>query len=125
MSQFITVTSFLLIQDAYMAKSFLESEGIEVFLKDELSTQVNPHYSNTFDGVKLQVIDSEAERALKLLIEAGYVKSNNLSNSSIFANSFTQKIPLINKLPIDMQLPAFITLILLLILIPTLLIVGI
>jgi len=125
MSQFITVTSFLLIQDAYMAKSFLESEGIEVFLKDELSTQVNPHYSNTFDGVKLQVIDSEAERALKLLIEAGYVKSNNLSNSSIFANSFTQKIPLINKLPIDMQLPAFITLILLIILIPTLLIVGI
>jgi len=125
MSQFITVTSFLLIQDAYMAKSLLESEGINVFLKDELSTQVNPHYSNTFDGVKLQVIDSEAERALKLLIEAGYVKSNNLSNSSIFANSFTQKIPLINKLPIDMQLPAFITLILLLILIPTLLIVGI
>ena len=125
MSQFITVTSFLLIQDAYMAKSFLESEGIEVFLKDELSTQVNPHYSNTFDGVKLQVIDSEAERALKLLIEAGYVKSNNLSNSSIFTNSFTQKIPLINKLPIDMQLPAFITLILLIILIPTLLIVGI
>ena len=125
MSQFITVTSFLLIQDAYMAKSFLESEEIEVFLKDELSTQVNPHYSNTFDGVKLQVIDSEAERALQLLIEAGYVKSNNLSNSSIFANSFTQKIPLINKLPIDMQLPAFITLILLIILIPTLLIVGI
>ena len=125
MSQFITVTSFLLIQDAYMAKSFLESEEIEVFLKDELSTQVNPHYSNTFDGVKLQVIDSEAERALQLLIEAGYVKSNNLSNSSIFTNSFTQKIPLINKLPIDMQLPAFITLILLIILIPTLLIVGI
>jgi len=38
MSQFITVTSFLLIQDAYMAKSLLESEGINVFLKDELST---------------------------------------------------------------------------------------
>ncbi|MBN1113594.1 MAG: DUF2007 domain-containing protein [Bacteroidales bacterium] len=125
MSQFITVTSFLLIQDAYMAKSLLESEGINVFLKDELSTQVNPHYSNTFDGVKLQVIDSEAERALQLLIDAGYVKSSNFDNSSSAINIFTQKLPLINKLPLDMQLPAFITFILLVILIPTLLIVGI
>jgi len=108
-----------------MAKSLLESEGINVFLKDELSTQVNPHYSNTFDGVKLQVIDSEAERALQLLIDAGYVKSSNYDNSSSAINVFTQKLPLINKLPLDMQLPAFITFILLVILIPTLLIVGI
>lgn len=72
MAHFVTIHTFLYPQDAYPAKSYLESEGIHVFLKDELTTQVNNFMSHAIGGVKLQVPESESETAKKLLIEAGF-----------------------------------------------------
>ena len=60
-------------QDAYLAKALLEAEGIEVFLQDELTTQVFNFYSNALGGVKMLVPSSDADKAIALLKEGGYL----------------------------------------------------
>lgn len=50
MDTLTTVLSFTYPHEAHLAKGKLESEGIEVFLKDELTTQVNNFYSHAIGG---------------------------------------------------------------------------
>ncbi len=67
----VTVAIFPLPQDAYITKARLESEGIPVFLKDELTIQTDNFLSNAIGGVKLQVSESNVEAATAILIEQG------------------------------------------------------
>ena len=77
MDNFKTIITFTFPQDAYLAKAFMESEGIETFLKDELTVQMHPFYSNAIGGVKLQVRESDFENGLVILKTGGYIKSKN------------------------------------------------
>ncbi|HBN09463.1 MAG TPA: hypothetical protein DD435_12710 [Cyanobacteria bacterium UBA8530] len=63
----ITIRSFFNPLEAYMARSLLESEGIEVILLDENLASVAPAYSNATGGVRLQVEENEADRAMAIL----------------------------------------------------------
>ncbi len=81
-STLVTVMTFYLPQDAYMARNLLESENIEVFLQNELTIQENNLYSNAVGGVILQVLNTNAERAVKLLTEGGYIKSDALQEDT-------------------------------------------
>lgn len=53
--------------EATFAMHLLEDNGIKSFLMDEVSIQINPIYSNTLGGAKLQVWEQDAEQALLLL----------------------------------------------------------
>jgi hypothetical protein len=61
-------------QQVYTAKSFLENEGIETFVKDDLSSQV-VGYLTAVGGIKLMVRGSDAPRALELLTAGGYIEA--------------------------------------------------
>lgn len=73
MAEWVKIQEFNLVQDAYMAKSLLENEEIQVFLKDEVSTQVFSMFSAVIGGVKLLVPETDAERAITILKEGGYI----------------------------------------------------
>ena len=96
MDNFKTILTFTFPQDAYLAKAFLESEGIETFLKDELTVQVHPFYSNAIGGVKLQVKESEFENGLVVLKNGGYINSEATEEIKIevipFDNTTNKKI---------------------------------
>lgn len=64
---FITIKIFTYSHEAAVIVSRLESEGIECFLKDELTAQVNPFYSNAIGGIKLQVRESDKDIATEIL----------------------------------------------------------
>jgi hypothetical protein len=64
-------------QDIYPAQNLLESEGITTFLKDELTAQVNNFYSTAIGGVKLLVHNDDLERSRELLIQGGYIRSED------------------------------------------------
>ena len=66
------IKTFTNPQDMYMAKAWLESEGVETVVQDELTAQVNNFYSNAIGGVKLWVRDTDWEQALQLLKTGGY-----------------------------------------------------
>ncbi len=67
MDSLVTVRTFTYAHEAAVAKSLLRAEEIFCFLKDELTIQANPFYSNALGGVKLQVRTQDAARATDIL----------------------------------------------------------
>src|SRR6185437_8815829 len=63
----ITIASFALPVEAHLARTKLESEGIEAHVADENIVSINWLYSNAVGGVKLQVPESQADRARQIL----------------------------------------------------------
>jgi hypothetical protein len=63
----VTLRQFLTVQEALLAKSILDSAGIESFLADENVISMNWLWSNALGGVKLQVRTTDAEIASDLL----------------------------------------------------------
>ena len=63
----VTIRSFPDIMQAWLAKSNLESGGIECFLVDDEMVRLHWGIANMLGGVKLQVKREDAEAALELL----------------------------------------------------------
>jgi Putative prokaryotic signal transducing protein len=63
----LTLRQFLTVQEAVMAKSILDSAGIESFLADENVISMNWLWSNALGGVKLQVRKTDVAVASELL----------------------------------------------------------
>lgn len=78
-----TIITFTLPQDAYLAQGFLESEGVETVIKDELTAQVYNFLSNAIGGVKLQVKESDYENGLLILKKGGYINTENTEETKI------------------------------------------
>jgi hypothetical protein len=97
---FITVLTFTYPSEALIVRGRLESEGITCFVQDELTTQVAPFYSNALGGVKVQVMESDLQRAVKILKEAGYITDEDLQPDKEMTRLYKilSKIPIINKL---------------------------
>lgn len=80
MSELITLRSFNNSNDYEIAKSYLESYEIECFGQDE--KMASTYWTGVTGGVKLQVRSEQAEQAIKLLLEAGYLKAEDFEPSS-------------------------------------------
>ena len=78
MEELVTIRSFSQSIDFEMVKSYLESCGIECFGQDEI---LNRDYANVNGGVKLQVWKEQADEAIKLLFEGGYLKAEDFEPS--------------------------------------------
>ncbi len=72
----ITIISFTFPHEAYVIAAKLESEGIDVNIKDELTVQVYNFLSNAIGGVKLQVQEKDLQKAEKIISEAGLFMNN-------------------------------------------------
>lgn len=83
MNNWITLQTFTTPTEAYTAKAKLESCGINVFLKNEHTTQIVNLYSNAIGGVELQVEAGLAEEARSILIEGGYIQPETSKKKTI------------------------------------------
>jgi hypothetical protein len=120
MENWITVISFTYPQEAYLAKAKLESEGIEVTIKDDLTAQVNNFYSNAIGGVKVQVKETDVEQAMQALLEAGYIKEETAPTPA-FISEFdkkTSRLPLIGTLTVELRFIILITILIMAIILP-------
>ena len=80
MSKLVTVRTFSQSIDFEMVKSYLESFGIECFGKNEI---INRAYINLVDGgIQLQVREEQAEEAIKVIFEGGYLKKEDFEPSA-------------------------------------------
>ena len=59
-----TIATFTYPAETFVIKSKLESEGIECFIKDELTIQSHNFLSNAIGGLKLQVNPNDVEKLL-------------------------------------------------------------
>jgi hypothetical protein len=63
----VTIARFSSAIEAHLARTKLESEGIEAFVADEHMISIDPFYDLALGGVKLQTKNSNVKRALKSL----------------------------------------------------------
>jgi len=63
----VTIQTFDKSVYAHIIKAKLESEGIECFLIDENIVTMNWFLSNAVGGIKLQVKNSDVEKALEII----------------------------------------------------------
>ncbi|MCX6312649.1 MAG: DUF2007 domain-containing protein [Bacteroidetes bacterium] len=73
MSTFITIATFNYAHETVIPKAKLESEGILCFVKDEFTMYLQPFFASTSGGIKLQVNHEDAEEAIQILKDAGYL----------------------------------------------------
>ena len=69
-SRVVLIRQFLNVAPALLAKSVLDSAGIECFLADENTVRTDWFYSNAIGNVKLLVREEDAEAARELLDQA-------------------------------------------------------
>ena len=121
MTDWITVTSFSVASQAYLAKARLESEGIDVFLKDELTMQV--YALGVIGGVKLQVREVHLDAACDILIEMGYLDPPNPKHGSLiqFLDRITSSLPGFGNTILEIRLVVIVALLLMLIVLALLL----
>ena len=67
--EFYTLGAFEYAADVQIIKGKLESEGIQVFLKDENTINTDPLISQAIGGVKLQVYSKDKNKALNIYNE--------------------------------------------------------
>lgn len=65
---FITVKTFNFPAEVTVAQSFLEMEGITVYLKNNIASQL----SYSIGDIEMQVAEEDFERAKAALIEGGF-----------------------------------------------------
>lgn len=89
----VTIATFSQSVEADLVKSKLESEDIECFIADQNVIQWNWLYSNAVGGIKVQVRESDAKRALEIIRS----KSEELDSSEEDAEIATLKCPKCNS----------------------------
>lgn len=65
----VTIASYSFPYEAQIARAKLECAGIQAFIADEHTINTQWLYSNAMGGVRLQVPESLAEQAIKVLDE--------------------------------------------------------
>lgn len=116
MNNFVTIKKFTYLQELYVLRTLLEVNDIEYQVLDELTAQTIPYISNSVGGIRLQVRENDAERALKLLQEKGFIepkKEETPSKIYSYLDRFTLKIPYLKNFKWEIRiiiLVAFVTL---------------
>lgn len=119
MANWITIITFNHDYDAHLAKSRLEADGIEVILKDELTTQLQHHINAAIGGIKLQVKEEQLIKALHILKSLGY--NLGTTKQDMFwkkLEQYTNKLPVINQFDVQIRFMFIAAIVMLLLGIP-------
>lgn len=114
--KFVTILTSVYPTDLLIIRGRLEAEGIDCFVQDELTAQINSFYSQAAGGAKLQVKESDLKEAIDILKQNGYLQAEDLQPSRLFLSidKFTSRLPLVGKLNLGVRL-AVITIVLILV----------
>lgn len=75
---FVTIARFQYSSEAQIVKGRLEADGIQVFLKDNITIDTDPLVSNAIGGIKLRV---RAEDELEAQSILGAIKIHSLDDN--------------------------------------------
>jgi hypothetical protein len=103
---YITIKTATYPTELYLSQTLLENEGIRTYLKDELTVQVDPLISNALGGVKLQVPEEDAFKAIEILKQAGHLNEQEFQPSAFWVslNETTRDLPFMKRQPVELRL---------------------
>ncbi|QQS51219.1 MAG: DUF2007 domain-containing protein [Bacteroidota bacterium] len=87
----LLILTFVYPHEAHFAKAFLESEGIESEIRDELTAQMNNFYSNAIGGVKLMVREADFNSGIEALKKGGYINETIVNEADKIEIVFVEK----------------------------------
>ena len=105
----VTVGTFDMPTEAHLAKGLLEANGLTAFLADELTVGVAWHLSNAVGGIKLQVPETDVERATGILAareDPSIDAEEGLSNLPEMEESEYEPLPSASDKAVDRALRA-------------------
>ena len=110
MNKWITILTFTYPHEAHIVRTKLASEGIETFIRDELTTQVNNFYSNAIGVVKLQVRSEDYDDALRILSVLGYIKEEHQHENQLILkiDKLTGNLPLLGTMVFPLRIMTII-----------------
>ncbi|HSG72134.1 MAG TPA: DUF2007 domain-containing protein [Planctomycetaceae bacterium] len=85
-SKLVTIATCWRAAEAELMKTLLEEEGFQVFIADDTLVGMDWLLSNAIGGVKIQVLDSDAERAAQFIEQHSrdtLEKSSTLDKSDV------------------------------------------
>jgi len=91
-NDFHTVATFEYTAEAQVMKGRFESQGIEVFLRDEYTIDTDPMVSHAIGGVKLQVHLQDKEVAIELYNELREYEKDMKGNRIVCPNCEKNRI---------------------------------
>jgi len=69
----VLLTTFTYPSELIAARGLLESEGIECFVRDELTAQIHNFYATAIGGIRMEVWPQDFERANQILVDSGFM----------------------------------------------------
>ena len=64
---YVVLNSYNTYIDAHIARGVLETEGITCWLNDENTITINPVLTNAVGGIKVMVMEEDAQQAIEIL----------------------------------------------------------
>ena len=98
MDKIVEIARFTYPADAQPLMALLRSEGIECYLRNELSSQIMAGYVDV-GGARVEILESDVPRAMKIMEEGGY----DLPREEKVAG-FARHIPFLRKYPLEKQI---------------------
>ena len=110
MKNYIHIATFTYPSEIAIAKSALEGNNINCYVRDELTVQVHNFVSNAIGGIRLEVPEKQHEEAIKILVDSGF--ENFILEDSTDNNEENKKTNKILKIAIGIVTVASLILIL-------------
>ena len=105
---FVTVAKFQYSAEAEIIKGRLESDGIQVFLKDNITIDTDPLVSNAIGGIKLNVLAKDEDQAKTILKSINAYSLNDQGEPIICPNCGENHIELYSTINSFKSLVSFL-----------------
>ncbi|WP_179351135.1 putative signal transducing protein [Winogradskyella vidalii] len=91
---FVTIAKFQYSAEAEIIKGRLESDGIQVFLKDNITIDTDPLVSHAIGGIKLNVLAKDQDKAKDILQSINAYALNDVGEPITCPNCGNNRIEL-------------------------------
>lgn len=105
MDNMVEIARFQYPADAQTLMSLLRSEGIECYLRNEISSQIMGGYVD-IGGARVEILESDVPRAMLIMEEGGYAipKENEEPEQIKTVAGWTRHIPFLRSYPLEKQI---------------------
>lgn len=111
MDKMVEIARFTYPSEAGPLMALLESEGIECYLRNELTSQLMAGYADV-GGARVEILEKDLERALQVMREGGYGQYEDSDDEQVMkVGSWTRRVPFLRDLPLERQILFFFILI--------------
>ncbi|WP_102408042.1 DUF2007 domain-containing protein [Parabacteroides bouchesdurhonensis] len=105
MDKMVEIARFAFPAEAQTLMSLLRAEGIDCYLRNEISSQVMAGYAD-IGGARVEILEKDLPRALEIMEEGGYASQEEIDEDEPIEQvaGLASHIPFLRKYPLEKQI---------------------